>query len=209
MDAPLRIRHIAKRGTAIALCGRSGFTITEVLVALFIGLLILVGLHQMFVAGVSTEVTTSSQMEVDRKVQVAMDDIASRLRQAAPSILTGARAILSDFDSAHPDRIDFAGPPGDNLEPPRDASGNIIHNRYWLNSGAVMRKIGGNGYTGGDQLADGAKSLAFQFYSRDPVTSQLTPTTLAAQTVAVRVSLTIRDGKITSTLQSTVSLRNT
>lgn len=208
MDAGLRIRHISSRGLAIATMGRRGFTITEVLVALFVGLLIMIGLHQMFVAGVSTEATTSSQMEVDRKAQVAMDDITSRLRHASPSTLTGAPAILADYDSAHPDRIDFAGPPGADLEPPKDGGNNTIHNRYWLETGSLKRKIGGSGYTGGDVLADSATQLVFSFYARDPITKQLVPTNLAQQTAAVQVKLTIQQGRLSSSMQSTVGLRN-
>ncbi len=188
--------------------GSTGFTITEVLVALFIGLLVMIGLHQMFVAGVSTEATTSSQMEVDRKAQVAMDDITSRLRHASPSTLTGTVAILADYDSAHPDRIDFAGPPGPDLEPPKDAGNNIIHNRYWLDAGSLKRKIGGSGYTGGEVLADSVTQLVFSFYARDLITKQLVSTNLAHQTVAVQVKLTVEQGRLSSSVQSMVELRN-
>jgi prepilin-type N-terminal cleavage/methylation domain-containing protein len=187
---------------------RRGFTITEVLVALLIGLLVMIGLHQMLVAGVSTETTTSSQMEADRKAQVAMDDITSRLRHASPSTLSATSAVLSDHDSAHPDRIDFAGPPGADLEPPKDAGDDIIHNRYWLEAGTLKRKIGGNNYTGGDVLADNVTQLVFSFYARDSITKQLVPTSLAHQTVAVQVQLTIQEGRISTSMQSTVGLRN-
>jgi Tfp pilus assembly protein PilW len=192
------MRHIAS----------GGFTIVEMLVAMLVGLLVMIGLHQMFVASVTTEATTSSQMEVDRKAQVAMDDITSRLRQSAPSALRNVPAILDEFDSSHPDRIHFAAPPRADLEPATDANGQAQDVRYWFNSGALKRKIGGTGYAGGVVLADSATLLTFTFYRYDPATKSLVTPSTAAQTVAVQVQLTITEGRLSSHLQSKVRLRN-
>ena len=169
----------------------------EMLVALVVGLLVMVGLHQMFVTGLTSQTTTSSQMAVDRRAQVAMDEITSMLRQASPSLLYLKPAVLEDYDPQHPDRIHFAGAPGANLEPAPDI-------RYWLNSGRLMRNIGASGYTGGGVLATGVTDLGFTFYD-----AAGNPTTLAAQTVRVGIALTIRDGRSWSIMESSARLRNT
>jgi len=175
----------------------------EMLVAVVVGLLVMVGLHQMFVTSLKSEATTSSQMEADRKAQVAMDDIAFWLRQSAPSIRYGIPAILEDADPQHPDRIHFSAPPDANLEPDPNAA-----LRYWMESGAIRRGIGGNGYNGGVILAGDVSDLSFTFLRFDSGTLQLEPTSLAAETAAVKVRLTVRQGRVSSRLESTVRLRN-
>lgn len=192
MDARVRIRHIRS----------NGFTLSEMLVALVVGLLVLIGIHQIFVSSLTAQTTTSSQMEVDRRAQVAMDEITSMLRQASPSIKELTSAILVDYDAAHPDRIDFAGPPGTDLEPPKDDDkGDIIHYRYWLDSDALKRSIGGSGYTG--VLATGVTKLEFTFYNvAGSVISDKT------KTVRVGITLAIQDGRNWSVVRSAVRLRN-
>lgn len=198
MDAGSRMRHI----------DNWGFTLAEMLVAMLVGLLVVSGVYQLFVAGLTTQTTTSSQVELDRKAEVAMDDIAFRLRQGGRSILYNTPAILDDWDSQHPDRIHFAAPPGADLEPVPDPSGQPQEVRYWLNGHALMRKIGGSGYSGGVAAASDVQQLSFTFYAYDGSTGQLVPTTLAAQTVAVKALLTLQDGTTTSELESTIKLRN-
>ncbi|MFB3880471.1 MAG: PilW family protein [Armatimonadota bacterium] len=189
-----------------------GFTLVEALVAIIIAVLVMYGVHQVFVAGLTTQTTTSSQADVDRRAQVAMDEITSMLRQAAPSISGDARygpgpkpPVLVNYDATHPDRISFAGPPGYDLEPPRDGSG-IIAWRYWLQSGCVMRRTDGNwtNYTGGEVLAPGVTELRFTFYDANGAA-----TSLAVDTVRVGVKLTVKDGANWSTVTSSVRLRNT
>ena len=191
MDAPVRTRHIQS----------NGFTLVEMLVALIVGSLLMIGVHQVFVAGLTTQSTTSSQMEVDRKAQVALDEITSLLREAAPSILTGTSAVLDNFDSQHPDRIHFAGAPLSDLEP---AAGSDV--RYWVSNQKLYRNVGGSGYTGGAILATGVTDFRFTFY-KNAVGD--VPTNTAAETVRVGVALTITNGVNWSTLHSTVKLRNT
>jgi phosphotransferase system glucose/maltose/N-acetylglucosamine-specific IIC component len=169
----------------------------EMLVAVAVGLLVMVGLHQMFVSTVTTQTTTSSQMEVDRRVQVAMDEITSLLRQAAPSTLLLKPAVLDNYDAQHPDRIHFAGAPSPNLEPGPDV-------RYWVSTGQLRRNIGASGYAGGSVLATGVTDLRFTFYN-----AAGTQTTAAVETVRVAATLTIRDGRNWSIVQSSVKLRNT
>jgi hypothetical protein len=77
--------------------------------------------------------------------------------------------------------------------------------RYWVSSGNLYRKIGGtDAFTGGTVLAKGVTDLHFTFYDAAGNT-----TNLAANTVRVGATLTIKDGANWSTLQSTVKLRNT
>lgn len=193
MDARVRMRHIR----------RSGFTLVEMLVAVLVGLLVMAGLHQMFVSSLTAQTTTSSQMEVDRRAQVAMDEITSTLRQASPSLLNVQPAILDNFDSQHLDRIHCAAAPAANLEPVTDQNGNAQDVRYWVASGSLYRKIGGSGYTGGSALATGVTKFGFTFY--DAAGNVISDRT---KTVRVGVSLTIQDGNNWSVVGSTVRLRN-
>jgi len=57
-----------------------GFTLIELLVASIVGLLVLAGVHRIFVAGLTTQNITSLESEVNRRAQVAMDDMMDRLR---------------------------------------------------------------------------------------------------------------------------------
>jgi prepilin-type N-terminal cleavage/methylation domain-containing protein len=182
---------------------RGGFTLVEMLVAVLVGLLVMAGLHQMFVSGLTAQTTTSSQMEIDRRAQVAMDEITSTLRQASPSLLTLQPPILDNFDTQHPDRVHCAAAPAANLEPATDGSGNAQDVRYWVAGGSLYRKIGGSGYTGGSALATGVTKMAFTFYdAAGNVTND------RAQTVRVGASLMIQDGANWSVIGSTVRLRN-
>ena len=183
-------------------CG--GFTLIEMLVAVLVGLLVLVAVHGVFLASLTAERTTSSQTEVDRRAQVAMDEITSWLRHASPSILLNTRPILDDYDTLHRDRIHFAAAPGADLEPIEDQAGLDQDVRYWVNNGSLMRKVGGtDDYTGGVVLAKGVTELRFTFYDVGG-----NAVTQAAQTVSVGVTLRIQDGTNWSLLQSAVRLRN-
>jgi type II secretory pathway component PulJ len=183
--------------------GISGFTLAEMLVAMLVGLLVLVGVQHIFTAGLTTQTTTSSQMEVDRRAQIAMDEITSLLRQASQSILYHQPAILDDFDPQHPDRIHFAAAPGPDLEPAKDQNGYDQDVHYWVENGSLKRKIGGSGYTGGRVLASGVTNLGFTFYdAHGNITSD------RRQTIRVGIALTIQDGKNWSVVQSSVRLRN-
>jgi type II secretory pathway component PulJ len=173
------------------------------LVAVLVGLLVMAGLHQMFVSSLTAQTTTSSQMEIDRRAQVAMDEITSTLRQASPSVLDLQPAILDNFDSQHPDRIHCAAAPGSNLEPVTDQNGNAQDVRYWVANGSLYRKIGGSGYAGGSVLAAGVTKLTFTFY--DAAGNVISD---SAKTVRVGASLTIQDGNNWSVIGSTVRLRN-
>jgi len=178
---------------------RSGFALVEMLV----GLVVMAGLHQMFVSSLTAQTTTSSQMEADRRTQVAMAETTSALRQASPSGLLLASPILADRDPTHPDRIDCAGPRGADTEPPK-GSGDVTHYRYWLDSGALKRSIGGSNYTGGSVLTTEVTKPAFTFYdAAGNVSSKRT------QTVRAGVGLTIQDGSSWSVVGSAVRLRDT
>lgn len=199
MDIQVRTRHIKA----------TGFTLVEMLVAIVVGLLLLIGIHKILVAGIGTQGVTSSQADVDRRAQVAMDDITFMLRQASPSTLFNTKAILADYDPARPDMITFAGPPGDDAEPPIDpATQRVIAYQYRLESGKLWRKRSVPGHTFEDvPVVTGVTALSFEFYRIDQ-NGQPVPTQLARDTVGVDLSITLRDGNITSTLRSSAKLRN-
>ena len=74
MDLKPGMRNLGRTGA------RRGFTLVELLVGLIVGLLVLTGVHGIFVAGIKTQNTTSLQTEVNRKAQVAIDNMVSTLR---------------------------------------------------------------------------------------------------------------------------------
>ena len=95
----------------------SAFTLIELLVAVLLGLLMLAGLHRIFVAGLKTQNTTSLQSEANRKAQVAMDEMISRLRGA------------SEVKDASENRIWFIDQEDNNC-------------RYWLDGGTLYTYCG-------------------------------------------------------------------
>jgi len=159
----------------------------EMLVAILVGLLVMVGLHQMFVASLTSQTTTSFQVEVDRKAQVAMDDIIARLR--------GSSGVLVDHDPAHPDRIAFTDQDGQEV-------------RYWVDSGNLRRALGATSYSGGAVLASNVGELVFTYYWWNPTAAREEETLSASAAKRVRARLKVQEGNNSSLLQSTVRLRN-
>ncbi len=158
----------------------TGFSLTELLVALAVGLLVVAGLHRIFVAGLTTQNTTSVQTQLNRRAQVAMDDMMSRLRGG------------SDVIEAHADHIWFTDQDGLNV-------------RYWLSGGELLRYRSPDpgSYSGGLSFAKDVSGISFDYYDSDG-----TPVVAAGDTAAVVVSLTVERAGHSSRLRSAVWLRN-
>lgn len=157
-----------------------GFSLVEVLVAILVGLLVLAGLHRIFVAGITTQHATSLQTEVNRKAQVAMDDITSRLR--------GSSGILD----AQPNRVWFTDQDDDNV-------------RYWLDGGSLYRYNAPDpgGYSGGIRLATDVSQLVFHYYD-----DNRQPAATADQASSVSVDLLVERAPYSARLTSAATLRN-
>lgn len=184
------MRHIGTKRQSIP--GRAGgFTLMEVLVAVVIGLLVLVGIHRVFVAGLSSETTTSLQTEVNRKAQVAMDEMIDRLR--------GGRTVVG----AYADRIAFTDQEG-------------AYCCYWV-ANRTLYRAANTTFTSGTALATDVQALGFAY--RNKYGQQVTDLSQApAQAVTVEASLTVaRDNyayqaksalRYSSQLRSAARLRN-
>ncbi len=157
-----------------------GFSLTELLVTLFVGLLVLAGVHRIFVAGLKTQNTTSLQTEVNRKAQVAMDDMMSKLRGA------------SEVIDASPSRIWFVDQNDKNC-------------RYWVTDGTLHRywDTAAGSYSGGMPLATHVAEIGFEYLDRN---GQPAPTADVAHTVSV--ALHIERASHSARLESAVRLRN-
>jgi len=157
-----------------------GFTLVEALVVVIVGLLVLAGVHRVFVAGLSTQDSTSVQTEVNRKSQVALDSMISRLRGSSG-------AVESD-----PNRIWFIDQNGDNV-------------RYWVADGTLYeyRSASPGSYSGGMPLATSVSQLAFE-YSDD--LGQ--PAATADDVSSVVVELTVARAAYSARLRSSATLRN-
>ena len=173
MDGNAAMGHIGGKRQAI------GFTLTEVLVAVVVGLLVLAGVHRIFISGLTTQTTTSLQMEVNRAAQVAIDDMAARLR--------GSSAVVD----ADPDRVAFT-----------DQNGNNV--RYWVSNRNLYRAINASNYTGGMKMAGDVSELQFLYYIQYPGT----PAPSEAEAKQVVVLLEIERGGHSARLRSSVRLRN-
>jgi Tfp pilus assembly protein PilW len=158
----------------------SGFTLTELLVSLLVGLLVLVGVHRVFVAGLVTQNTASLQTEVNRKAQVGLDSIVSKLR--------GGSGVISGTAN----RICFSDQEG------QDCSFRVADAVLYRTIGAGARS-----YTGGERVATDVKALQFTY--RDRAGAAVTQADLAC---SVDVLLDIERAAHTARLQSTVRLRN-
>jgi prepilin-type N-terminal cleavage/methylation domain-containing protein len=175
MDLKLRIRNLSP-GRASA-----GFTLTELLVALLIGLLVLEGVHRIFVAGLTTQYTTSNQTEVNRKAQVGADTIISKLRGS------------SEVKDAAANRICFLDQEGHNI-------------RFWLDGGSLVYRdwgVSDGSYTGGTPVASNVSIFDLDYYDANGQ-----PTAAAANTCAVAVELEVKEAGQSTHLRSNVRLRN-
>ena len=172
MDEMTRMRNM--KGVRRA----PGFTLVEVLVAVVVGLLVLVGVHSIFVGGLKTQTTTSLQMEVNRKAQLAMDDLTDRLR--------GGSAVVE----AYSDKIVFTDQDGNNV-------------RYWLNSGKLYRVLNAASYSGGIPVASNVSEFALEY--RD-LNGQPAATAAAAAQVIARVK--VERERHSCLLRSGARLRN-
>jgi hypothetical protein len=152
----------------------------ELLVAILVGLLVLAGLHRIFVAGLKTQNTASLQSEANRKAQVAIDEMVSKLRGS------------SQIEDASGGRIWFIDQDDNNC-------------RYWLDSGTLRKYSGvaaGN-YSGGTPLADDVTQLQFEYFDR---TGQ--PAAGADSVYQVGIVLEVERARHVSRLHSAVRLRN-
>ena len=174
------MRAVSPTPSPIASRAAPGFTLTELLVALFIGMLVLAGVNRIFLAGITTQNTTSLQTEVNRKAQVGLDSIVSKLR--------GSSGVID----ASPSRIWFLDQEGRNC-------------RFWLNGGALYRYSGvsAGSYTGGERLASDVKQLQFTYQDRSGAAA-----TQADVVYTVVVLLEIERERHSARLQSAVRLRN-
>ena len=159
---------------------RRGFTLVELLVGLVVGLLVLAGVHRIFVAGIKTQNTTSLQTEVNRKSQVAIDNMVSKLR--------GSSEVLD----ASPGRIWFIDQDGKNC-------------RFWLSEGTLYRYLdesAGN-YSGGVPLATNVSQMQFEYLDREGQ-----PAVSADAVYSVRILLRVESSSHFAELRSSVRLRN-
>jgi len=174
MDVMPGMRNLRSAGA------NRGFTLIELLVGLLVGLLVLAGVHRIFVAGIKTQNTTSLQTEVNRKAQVAIDNMVSKLR--------GSSEVLD----ASPGRIWFIDQDGKNC-------------RFWLSEGTLYRYLGesaGN-YSGGVPLASNVSQMQLEYLDRDGQ-----PAASADAVYSVRILLHVERSSHVAELRSAVRLRN-
>ena len=174
MDLKPGMRNLGGAGA------RRGFTLVKLLVGLIVGLLVLAGVHRIFVAGIKTQNTTSLQTEVNRKAQVAIDNMITKLR--------GSSEVLD----ALPERIWFTDQDGKNC-------------RYWVNEGTLYRYLGDNAgnYSGGVPLASNVSQLQFEYLDRDGQ-----PAASADAVYSVGILLHVERSSHIAELRSAVRLRN-
>jgi type II secretory pathway pseudopilin PulG len=165
---------------AAAQPGSTGFTLVEALVVVIVGLLILAGVHRVFVAGLSTQHSTSVQTEVNRKAQVALDAMVSRVRGSSG-------AVESD-----PNRIWFIDQNGDNV-------------RYWVTDGTLYeyRAASPGKYSDGMPLATSVSRLAFEYFN-----DLGQPAATADDVSRVVVELAVARAAYSARLRSSATLRN-
>jgi len=174
------MEQLARVRTASIRTRFAGFSLVEVLVAVLVGLLVLAGLHRVFVAGLTTQQTTSLQTEVNRKAQVAMDDMISRLRGSSGAV------------EAQPNRVWFIDQDNNNV-------------RYWVNDGTLYRYRSPDpgSYSGGVRLATNVSHIGFEYYDENHQ-----PASVADQACSVVVELVVERGAHSARLRSAVALRN-
>jgi type IV pilus assembly protein PilW len=157
----------------------AGFTLPELLVAVIVGLLVLAGVHRVFMAGLKTHTTASLQAEVNRKAQVAMDDLLSLLRSS------------SGVADGNAERIWFVDQDDNNV-------------RYWVDAGKLYRYRGvaEGSYSGGTVAASNVSSIVFQYYDVDGQPA------VPSEAAKVAVEMGVEHAYHSAHLTSAVKLRN-
>jgi phosphotransferase system glucose/maltose/N-acetylglucosamine-specific IIC component len=166
-------------------------TLPEVLVAVLVGLLVLTGLHRIFVAGLTAQSATSLEATSNRSVQVGLDHLLDRLRGAY---------LVTD---AGLHRITF-----------RDVSetGQIRNHYYWVGPDRALY-YSRTGYSNGARVASEVSDLIFTYLDSS---GQPAGSADRAVRVVVRLRVEAKDAvrdaslprKNTADLVSTVRLRN-
>ncbi len=158
----------------------AGFTLVELLVAALVGLLVLAGVHRIFVAGLTTQHTTAAQTQVNRTAQVAIDDMISRLR--------GGSQILD----AQPNMIWFLDQDDYNV-------------RYWLDESELLRyrSLDPGSYSAGVPLATDISQLTFEYYDQYDQ-----PAVIIEDVTRVVVELTAQHAAHSARFRSAAALRN-
>jgi prepilin-type N-terminal cleavage/methylation domain-containing protein len=159
---------------------KRGFTLVELLVGLIVSLLVLTGVHRIFIAGINTQNTASLQTEVNRKAQVAADAMISKLR--------GSRGVIDNSLN----RIWFEDQDEKNC-------------RYWVNAGTLYRYVGvsAGSYSGGTPLATNVAQLQFTYLNE-----MGQPAASADDAYSVVVELAVTHSRHTARLKSAARLRN-
>jgi len=176
MDLKLRIRNLSSERVSV------GFTLMELLVALLVGLLVLEGVHRIFVAGLTTQYTTSTQTEVNRKAQIGIDSVVSKLR--------GSSEVKKDSAA---NRICFLDQEGHNI-------------RFWLDGGSLVYRDWGasdGSYTGGTPVASNISVFDLDYYDENGQ-----PTSIAGNVYSASVELEVKESRQSARLRSAVRLRN-
>jgi len=155
-----------------------GFTFVEVLVSLVVGLLVLVGVHRLFVSGLKGQTATSLQTELNRKAQVALDDMIFWLR-GSQDVLEGAA-----------DRVYFTDQSGDHTV------------RYWVSGGKLYRAQDSSHYSGGEVLASDVSQLVFSYQGLQGMPVE------PARAKVVGIQLQVGREGHSAWLKSSVKLRN-
>lgn len=158
----------------------AGFTLVELLVAALVGLLVLAGVHRIFVAGLTTQHTTGAQTHVNRKAQVAIDEMISRLR--------GGSRILD----AQPDEVWFL-----------DQDDQYVG--YWVDGGELFRyrSPSPGGHSDGIPLATDISQLTFEYYDEYDQ-----PAVIIEDVTRVVVELTAQHAAHSARFRSAAALRN-
>lgn len=175
MDLKLRIRNLSSERVSV------GFTLMELLVALLVGLLVLEGVHRIFVAGLTTQYTTSTQTEVNRKAQIGIDSVVSKLRGS------------SEVKDAAANRIWFLDQDGNNCRF-RLENGTLFFRDWGASSGS---------YTGGTPVASDISVFDLDYYDENGQ-----PTSIAGNVYSASVELEVKESRQSARLRSAVRLRN-
>lgn len=169
----------------------AALTLTEVLVAVVVGLMVLAGLHRIFVAGLTAESATSLEATSNRNAQVGMDHLLDRMRGAY---------LVTD---ASPHRITFRDV---------DQSGQVRTHYYWVGTNRVLY-YSLTAYSNGVKVADEVSQMTLTYLDSS---GQPAASADRAARVIVGLSVEAREGvrdaslprKSTTDLVSSVRLRN-
>ena len=200
---------------ASAIRGQAGFTLVELMVAMSIFLLILVGIFQVFDPSHSAYQASERKLGVQQNARVAMEQMVREIRQAGYDPCRYTTGCTSAFDPVQPSIFPIQAFSASSIwvRADRNANGSTGDADesvcFYRDGGGVLRRktTGGDCSSGGEELARNITSFTLTYLKADG-SAAATWSEIKLVRIAIAARETFMGSPLTVGLQSDVRLRD-